>query len=63
MIWMGWQKKMLWYIVTTLLSIFDSWVYYLTHGTNMVYTPLLALLEAGILVVPLFFLKDDKVIK
>lgn len=61
MIWMGWQKKMLWFVLTTLLSILDGWVYFLRYGVPFEYTPFTALVDLAILVVPLFFLKDDEV--
>jgi hypothetical protein len=60
MIWKGWQKKMLWFVVLWLLIDLDDYLSYIIHHEPMAWSPFTAVCVLGLYIVPLFFLKDDE---
>ena len=61
MIWKGWQKKMLWFVLFFVIMDFDQYINYITNIGDGGITLSLTWIIIGI--IPLFFLKDDEVLR
>lgn len=58
----AWLKRMIWVFGIWIMMSVDEMIYWITVGTPMYkdYGNGIALIYLGILVIPLFFMEDDK---
>ncbi|KKM88821.1 hypothetical protein LCGC14_1254770 [marine sediment metagenome] len=56
----AWSKRMIWFFGFSIFSMIDDYFYFLSHGTPFEYEISTAIITLLIIVLPLFFMGDDK---
>ena len=56
----AWAKRMIWFFGFNIFNMIDNYFYFLSHGTPFEYEINTVIIILLIMILPLFFMGDDK---